>query len=75
MSAVREHHGMCCSVCGDDLRIDIAATVWIRLTPDGTDATEAANGDHEWSDHSTGECQTCNFVGHVSDFSEAGGTP
>jgi hypothetical protein len=28
--------------------IDIAATVWVRLCPDGTDVTLASYGDHAW---------------------------
>ncbi len=74
-STVKEAWKMACPECGDDLRIDIAAVVWVRLTPDGTDITEAENGDHEWSDRSKAVCGTCGYTGNVRKFTEAGGRP
>lgn len=74
MSSVRESWKIACPRCGDDQRIDICAAVWVRLTPDGTDVMGAANGDHEWSEHSTAECQTCGHSGTLDSF-EAGEAP
>lgn len=64
--------GMKCPDCGKSDEIDIAATVWIRPCPDGTDVDAAANGDHEWSGHSGAKCCACGFGGNVSDFSNDG---
>ncbi|MFI5109732.1 MAG: hypothetical protein ACHP78_12900 [Terriglobales bacterium] len=41
-------HGLRCPECGKSDQLDIAATVWVRLCPDGTDVTAAECGDHEW---------------------------
>lgn len=64
--------GLRCAECGRGDEIDIAATVWVRLCPDGTDATTATNGDHEWCDHSGALCAACGHGGNVSDFSGSG---
>lgn len=64
--------GLCCPECGRGDQIDIAATVWVRLCPDGTDVTQAANGDHEWSNHSGAVCQACCHSGNVDEFSGSG---
>jgi hypothetical protein len=64
--------GLRCPKCGRGDEIDIAATVWVRLCPDGTDIFAAANGDHEWSDHSGAVCIACGYSGNVSDFSKQG---
>lgn len=54
-----------CPGCGRDDEIDIAAAVWVRLCPDGTDDTLAHNGDHEWDDDSPAYCHACDFQGEV----------
>jgi hypothetical protein len=59
---------MSCPKCGSGERIDIAATVWVRLTPDGTDADLAADGGHFWEDDSAGRCVACDHQGTVRDF-------
>lgn len=64
--------GLRCPECGKGDEIDIAATVWVRLCPDGTDATHAANGDHEWCDHSGAICAACGHAGNVNEFSNSG---
>lgn len=69
MITVREAWKMECPHCGDDQRIDICASVWVRLCPDGTDTMAAANGDHEWDSASAAVCHTCGFAGTVRDFS------
>lgn len=57
-----------CPACGADDQIDVFASLWVRLTPDGTDADASACGDHEWSDHSAAACDACGYRGHVNDF-------
>lgn len=68
---VTENWGIRCPACGDCDEIDIAATLWVRLCPDGTDPQLAANGDHEWSDDHAACCNACSFVGKVCDFRTA----
>lgn len=59
--------------CGASDQIDVAATVWVRLCHNGTDVTEAENGDHEWTDDSRAVCCTCGHTATVSRFIKAGG--
>jgi len=59
---------MKCPKCGGEDRIDIAATVWVRLTSDGTDADLAADGGHFWEDDSAARCVACDHQGTVKDF-------
>ena len=56
---------LCCPGCGRTDELDIAATVWVRLCPDGTDVTLAHNDDHEWDDDSLVFCTACDFQGQV----------
>jgi hypothetical protein len=64
---------MRCPKCGGEDQIDIAATVWVRLTGDGTDADEAADGGHFWDDDSPARCVRwrCDHQGTVKDFEAA----
>ena len=57
-----------CPQCGADDRIDIAATVWLRVTCDGTDADASANGDHEYTPKSLAACAACGYSGRLSKF-------
>jgi hypothetical protein len=59
---------MKCPECGSAEEIDVAATVWVRLTPDGTDADAAGGGDHEWDDDTSALCGMCHYEGKVRDF-------
>lgn len=61
--------GLACPQCGDDQHIDVAALVWVRLCPDGTDADISHDGSHEWDDSSNAVCWHCGFTGKVRDFS------
>jgi hypothetical protein len=61
---------MACPVCGRDDAIDVAATVWVRLTPDGTDTDESNDGSHEWDGDSAALCNACGHSGTVGEFSE-----
>lgn len=70
---VAQRWGLRCPACGDCDQIDIAASVWVRLCPDGTDAQLAANGNHEWSDAHAACCHACGFHGAVRDLAAGGG--
>lgn len=61
-----------CPRCRRDDRIDIEAKVLVRLTADGTDAYQSADGSHEWDDQSACICRACDFVGKVINFDEEG---
>ena len=60
--------GLRCPDCGRSDEIDIAATVWVRLCPEGTDVTAAENGDHEWENSSSAKCCACGHDGTVAEF-------
>lgn len=59
---------MCCPSCGDDQQIDIQASVWIRVSQDGTDADAANCGDHEFTPESTACCKGCGHWATVAAF-------
>lgn len=59
---------MRCPKCGADDRIDIQASIWVRLTADGTDADESDDGGHEYDRESPAHCRACDHAGHVADF-------
>ncbi len=65
MTSVAKCWNMRCPKCGDHECIDIAANVWVRLFPDGTDVHEAANGDHEWDNDSIAICHSCRHAATV----------
>ena len=73
--SVKDIWHMACPNCGDFLRIDVAATVFVRLCRDGTDIFAPANGDHEWTGTSAAHCGTCGHDGTVASFTKAGGKP
>jgi hypothetical protein len=54
---------LACPECGSTDELDIAATVWVRLTADGTDADESHDGSHEWGDSSACHCNQCGWDG------------
>jgi hypothetical protein len=66
--SVKTEWEMACPRCGSDEHIDIAATVWVRLTEDGTDADDPADGGHEWDSDSDARCAKCGYSGTVEDF-------
>ncbi len=59
---------MVCPKCGASDEIDVAATVWVRLCEDGTDATNSGDGDQEWEPTSACVCRTCGHGATVADF-------
>ena len=68
MSRSINSFNMLCPKCGSADQIDIAATVWVRLTADGTDTDEAADGGHFWDDDSRARCIACDHQGTVKEF-------
>jgi hypothetical protein len=61
---------MRCPQCNKDHKIDVAAKIWVRLVPDGTDVDEAQDHDHEWDENSQAICRACDFQGTVADFTD-----
>jgi hypothetical protein len=59
-----------CPKCRSTDQIDIAATVWLRVMEDGTDADQSENGDHDFEPTSPATCNACGFAGRVQDFEE-----
>lgn len=60
--SVKDEWQMCCPnpKCGKDDMLDIAATVYVRLTADGTDADASETGlGHEWGPQSPVTCGHC----------------
>ena len=47
---------LACPKCKSGDGIDIAATVYVRLTKDGTGVFETQRGDHEWDDDCAAMC-------------------
>lgn len=60
-----------CPKCGRTDQIDVAATVWLRLVDDGTDADLAEDGDHEYSPESMANCEACGHSGELQTFTPA----
>jgi hypothetical protein len=61
-----------CPKCGDTDHLDVAATVWLRLTDDGTDADACDNRDHQYSPKSLCVCGACGHSARLSHFEAAG---
>jgi hypothetical protein len=61
-----------CPHCGDANRIDIQASVWVRVTENGTDMS--GNGDHEFTPESWTVCGECGESRELRQF-ETGGAP
>lgn len=68
---VRSAWGMACPHCHSDSSLDVAATIWVRLFPDGTDADEAQHQGHEWASNSSCQCAACDWSGTVADAERA----
>lgn len=66
MKTVRENWAMICPDCGSDHALDVCIIAWARLVPDGSDTTQAANGDHEWTQDSACYCHSCGWTGKVN---------
>jgi ribosomal protein L37AE/L43A len=57
-----------CPKCSSSDEIEVAATIWLRLTADGTDADLADCHDHEYDTTSPAICQGCGFQGKIGEF-------
>lgn len=68
MTTVKQMWESCCPQCRRDDQIDVAAQVWVRLTPDGSDQDEAENADTEFNQQSGAMCAACGFHGNLDDF-------
>lgn len=62
---------MKCPQCGAEDDLDIEATVWVRLTADGTDADASHDGGHAWGGDSACRCDKCGWEGTVLNAEEA----
>jgi hypothetical protein len=60
-----------CPLCGDERSIDIRADVWVRVTPDGTDADASTDGNHEFTPYSATQCGACGHCGLLEEFEPA----
>jgi hypothetical protein len=60
--------GIRCPRCGDEDRIDIESTIWLRVCEDGTDADASFNGDHEYTPRSLTHCAACGHTARLSEF-------
>lgn len=69
--SVRDAWSMICPCCGQDDELDIAATVNVRLCPNGTDADAARETGHTWDSDSAATCTACNWSGTVRDAEAA----
>ena len=57
-----------CPKCDNGDQIDVSASVWVRVTHDGTDPDLSKDGTHEWGDDSPTHCAACCHSGKVTDF-------
>jgi hypothetical protein len=59
-----------CPKCGGTGHIDISASIWVRVTHDGTDPDLSKDGTHEWGDDSPACCAACGHSGKLADFQQ-----
>jgi hypothetical protein len=57
-----------CPKCGNTHEIDVSASIWARITEDGTDTDLAKDGGHEWDNDSPARCAACAHSSKVIDF-------
>lgn len=62
-----ENHGCKCPKCGETERIDVVASMFVRLTKDGSDADLSHNGDQDWDGDSPARCDRC---GHNAPYAK-----
>jgi hypothetical protein len=75
MSDAQHEFGLQCPKCKASHQIDVHASVWLRLSSDGTDPYEAKNQDHEWGDDNAAWCGSCDHTGTVRDFEASNQSP
>ena len=64
---VYDEWGIRCPKCDSDDKLDIFATVLMRLTADGSVESEGSDG-HEWDSGSLIFCRECEHHGLVEEF-------
>ena len=64
---------MRCPKCGNEDRLDIQASIWIRVCEDGTDADASCDGNQYYEPRSPAQCDACGHCGTVREFELAGG--
>ena len=57
-----------CPKCGNSDQIDVNASIWARVTNDGTDPNLSKDGTHEWDDDSPARCAACGHSGKTGVF-------
>jgi hypothetical protein len=57
-----------CPKCGNSDQIEVSASIWARVTDDGTDTDLSKKSSHEWDDDSPARCAACSHSGKVTDF-------
>jgi hypothetical protein len=57
-----------CPKCDNGDQIDVSASVWVRVTHDGTDPDLSKDGTHEWGDDNSARCAACGHFGKVTGF-------
>lgn len=57
-----------CPDCGDEDHIEVAASIWARLTADGTDPDGAEHHGHDYTPSSPARCASCGYEGAFIDF-------
>jgi hypothetical protein len=66
---------MRCPKCGDEDKLDIQASTWLRVCDDGFDDDVPNCGGHEYQQMNPAICRACNHVGTLSEFQTAGRAP
>jgi hypothetical protein len=57
-----------CPKCGSTDQIEVSASIWARVTNDGTDTDLSKKSRHEWGDDSPARCAACGHFGKVTGF-------
>jgi ribosomal protein S27E len=65
---VRAYHDVQCPKCGRDDELDVFATVYVRLTPEGSDTDQAENVIHSWGAATPVRCHSCDHDGTIFEF-------
>ncbi|OMI09504.1 hypothetical protein BSN85_16385 [Bradyrhizobium brasilense] len=61
---------LACPHCDATDKIEIASTLWLRVTETGTEPD--FNGCYEYTPHSSAVCTNCGHAGTVRSFEQAG---
>ena len=60
-----------CPECGSSDQIDVNASIWARVTNDGTDPNLSKDGSHEWDDDSPARCAASAHSGKIGVFRQS----